>query len=93
MPASIAVENLQRAAAACSALSAAAVKGPAPAVTVLRVATELSVEAVIEAACVFGCHAEEIRHGVVEFWIGEWAALELITPEASASIHSFPLAA
>ena len=42
-----------------------------------------TVEQVIEIACMHGFHAEELgRSGLVEFWIGEAMAVELVTSDA-----------
>lgn len=61
---------------------AAAGERPRRGVTVLPLTTGYSVEQVIDAACRHGFHAEETRHGVLEFWIDEHTAIELATPEA-----------
>lgn len=55
---------------------------PLPAPVSLPVRSDLSVEQVIETACAVGCHAEEIRPGVLEFWVDECVALDVFTPEA-----------
>lgn len=62
-------------------------------VLVLPLETPLAVERVIESACAHGFHAEEIRRGVLEFWIDEFAALEVATPEAEGLKAPLMLAA
>ena len=62
-------------------------------IVALPVRTSLSVEEVIAAACAHGCHAEEVRHGVLEFWLGEWTVLQVITAEFASRVEHLPLAA
>ncbi|MFD1613377.1 hypothetical protein ACFSCW_16375 [Sphingomonas tabacisoli] len=97
---SIAVDNPERAKTALAALTLervsftpAAFKTRLAGVQMLPVTTALSVEAIVETACELGFHAEEIRRGIVEFWIDEGAAFELFTLEARDAEPDWPLAA
>jgi hypothetical protein len=98
MFASIAVESPDRAAAALAALTRGArfrfaAGRRAASLVELPVSTPLSVEQVVELACRLGFHAEEVRLGVLEFWIDEWTILEVLTPEAAPEARRLLLAA